>query len=143
MAQCFKKTKTGPSPIDIHVGLRLRTRRSLLGLSQQALGKKGNVKARQIHKYESGINRISAGRLWEFSKILAVPIEYFYQGLEQPDPLETALRGLSDAPQSVFKDNFFIEPENFEILGNYHKIKDQELKSDLRRFLKSMARAYA
>ncbi len=77
-----KRVKPGPSRIDIHVGKRLRTRRSLLGMSQQYLSYECGITFQQIQKYEKGINRISAGRLYELSIILDVPIEYFFHGLK-------------------------------------------------------------
>lgn len=86
-----EKTKGKPDPIDAHVGRRLRARRSLLGMSQAKMAEAIGLTFQQIQKYERGMNRISAGRLWQFSINLEVPIEYFYEGLEggiqrAPDP---------------------------------------------------------
>lgn len=67
--------------IDFYVGKRLRRRRRLLGLTQQALGDKVGIRFQQIQKYECGANRISAARLFELSEALSVPIQYFYEGL--------------------------------------------------------------
>jgi transcriptional regulator with XRE-family HTH domain len=77
-----RKTKGQADPIDVHVGKQLRVRRSLLGLSQEKLADSIGLTFQQIQKYERGINRISAGRLYKFSKILAVPVEFFYTGLD-------------------------------------------------------------
>ena len=68
--------------IDRHVGLRIRERRVMLGLSQQQMADMIGVTYQQAHKYERGINRISAGRLFEISRVLNVPITFFYEGLE-------------------------------------------------------------
>lgn len=78
-----KKTKPGPSDIDIHAGKRLRVRRILLGLSQQYLAQECGISFQQIQKYENGKNRISAGRLYELSIILDVPTDYFFMGLRK------------------------------------------------------------
>lgn len=78
-----KKTKPGPSAVDIHAGKRLRIRRCLLGISQQVLAEQSGVSFQQIQKYEKGINRISAGRLYEFSVILGVPTDYFFWGCDR------------------------------------------------------------
>lgn len=142
MTKRCQKRKAVPSATDKYVGKRLRLRRSVLGISQQKLAKECDITFQQIQKYEQGTNRISAGRLWEFSTILEVPIDYFYKGLNRPNTLETTLQELSDAPQMIFEDNFFIEPENFEILCNYHKITNTQLKSHFRTFLKSLAQAF-
>ena len=67
--------------VDIHLGRRLRSRRRILGLSQNDLGLVLGVRFQQIQKYECGANRVSAARLWELAKILDVSIDYFFEGL--------------------------------------------------------------
>ena len=67
--------------VDIHLGRRLRSRRRILGLSQNDLGQVLGVRFQQIQKYECGANRVSAARLWELAKILDVSIDYFFDGL--------------------------------------------------------------
>ena len=69
--------------IDLHLGKRLRRRRRLLGLTQQQLADLIGVTYQQAHKYERGINRVSAGRLFEVAQVLSVPVNYFFDGLEQ------------------------------------------------------------
>ena len=68
---------TNNNAIDMHVGKRVRLRRTLLGMSQEQLGAELNVTFQQVQKYERGANRISASRLWDISQILDVPISYF------------------------------------------------------------------
>jgi len=65
-------------PVDIHVGARLRQRRHLVGLSQSKLSESVGLTFQQIQKYERGTNRISSSRLYEFAKVLAVPVSYFF-----------------------------------------------------------------
>lgn len=77
------KTKGTPSKVDIHVGARLRTRRGVMGLSQEALANKVGLTFQQIQKYERGTNRISAGRLYELAQILEVPVSYFFDEIEE------------------------------------------------------------
>jgi transcriptional regulator with XRE-family HTH domain len=69
--------------IDRYVGARIRERRIMLGLTQQQLADLIGVTYQQAHKYERGINRVSAGRLFEVSQVLSVPVSYFFDGLEQ------------------------------------------------------------
>ena len=69
------------SAADRHVGARIRERRTMLGLSQQQLAGMIGVTYQQAHKYERGLNRISAGRLFEIAEVLAVPIAWFFEGL--------------------------------------------------------------
>ncbi len=94
----FRATKGRPTPIDAHVGSRVRQRRMLLGMSQERLGKAVGLTFQQIQKYERGTNRIGAGRLFTLSKVLSVPIAFFYE--EMPRALAAAgakARGFSDA----------------------------------------------
>src|SRR5262249_38137644 len=69
--------------IDRHVGARIRERRIMLGLTQQQLADLIGVTYQQAHKYERGINRVSAGRLFEVAQVLSVPVSHFFEGLEQ------------------------------------------------------------
>ena len=71
--------------IDDYVGKRLRRRRRLLGLTQQALGEMVGIRFQQIQKYECGANRVSAARLFELAEALGVPVQYFYEGLSERD----------------------------------------------------------
>jgi transcriptional regulator with XRE-family HTH domain len=71
--------------IDRHVGARVRERRIMLGLTQQQLADLIGVTYQQAHKYERGINRVSAGRLFEIAQVLSVPVGYFFEGLEGQD----------------------------------------------------------
>ena len=73
---------------DRHVGARIRERRIMLGLSQQQMADMIGVTYQQAHKYERGINRISAGRLYEIAQVLRVPIEYFFEELVSTDGRE-------------------------------------------------------
>ena len=77
------------SSIDRHVGTRIRERRIMLGLSQQQMADMIGVTYQQAHKYERGINRISAGRLYEITRVLNVPITYFFEGLDITEDDET------------------------------------------------------
>ncbi len=71
----------GPRPVDVHVGGRVRDRRTLIGMSQTELGKRVGLTQQQTQKYENGMNRIAASRLWQFSLILGQPISWFFEGI--------------------------------------------------------------
>jgi transcriptional regulator with XRE-family HTH domain len=91
------EVETRPSPranaADHHVGARIRERRIMLGLSQQQLAQMIGVTYQQAHKYERGLNRISAGRLYEISQVLGVPVSWFFDGLQRTDqPAEMTQR---------------------------------------------------
>ena len=76
--------KKQPNPIDIHVGGRIRLRRTMLGMSQEKLGEHLGITFQQVQKYEAGVNRVAASRLWIMAEALQVPITYFFEGLETP-----------------------------------------------------------
>jgi len=78
-----KRSTTRTQDIDRHVGARIRERRIMLGLTQQQLADLIGVTYQQAHKYERGINRVSAGRLFEIAQVLAVPVNYFFDGLDE------------------------------------------------------------
>ena len=75
--------------IDRHVGARMRERRILLGLTQQQMAELIGVTYQQAHKYERGLNRISAGRLFEIAQVMGVPVAWFFEGLGGGDGIST------------------------------------------------------
>ena len=72
-----------PNPIDLYVGSRVRMRRSLLGMSQERLAAELGVTFQQVQKYERGLNRIGASRLWDLAQVLGVTVDFFYQDIDQ------------------------------------------------------------
>jgi transcriptional regulator with XRE-family HTH domain len=80
------KGRRSSGRIDKHVGARIRERRTMLALTQQQLAEMIGVTYQQAHKYEHGINRVSAGRLYEFACALNAPITYFYEGVDDKRP---------------------------------------------------------
>jgi transcriptional regulator with XRE-family HTH domain len=80
MAKAFKGGGRGTTPVDIHVGQKIRARRNLLGMSQTELADAAGITFQQVQKYEKGANRVGAGRLQQFSETLGVPPSYFFEG---------------------------------------------------------------
>jgi transcriptional regulator with XRE-family HTH domain len=120
------KPKRGRSTVvtDNHVGGRIRERRIMLGLTQQRLAEMIGVSCQQAHKYERGINRVSAGRLFEIASALSAPITYFYEGIGQEGPRQITLH----------------QRMQLEIARNFAEIrneKHQEAVSQLARVLTS------
>ncbi len=103
--------------IDLHVGKRLRRRRRLLGLTQQSLAEEVGIRFQQIQKYECGANRVSAARLFELSEALSVPIQYFYEGLSESDPL---MRGIVD-PEIIAPD-VLSKKETMDLVRAYYSM---------------------
>ena len=77
----------GPDPVDAHVGRRVRELRVLAGLSQDALAQRVGITFQQLQKYESGANRISAGRLWRLAEALGAPVAWFFEDMLEPPPV--------------------------------------------------------
>ena len=73
--------ESGPRPVDVHVGGRVKARRTLIGMSRLGLGKHLGLSFKQIQKYEKGMNRIGASRLWVISLVLGRPISWFFEGI--------------------------------------------------------------
>ena len=86
---------TNNNAVDVHVGKRVRLRRTLLGMSQEQLGASLNITFQQVQKYERGANRISASRLWDISQILGVQISYFFDDMTD----DTCLLYTSPSPR--------------------------------------------
>ncbi|WP_347138486.1 helix-turn-helix transcriptional regulator [Paracoccus sp. SSK6] len=83
--------------VDVHVGKRIRHRRWMIGMTQQQLADKVGIKFQQIQKYETGMNRVSASRLWDIARAVDVPVSFFFEGLHESDmPEEVAGDILAD-----------------------------------------------
>lgn len=121
--------------IDLHVGKRLRRRRRLLGLTQQNLATEVGIRFQQIQKYECGANRVSAARLFELSEALAVPVQYFYEGLSDQDKFS-----MDDAPDILAPD-VLSKKETMDLVRAYYSMGEGPRKHllDLAKSLQSKA----
>src|ERR671926_593637 len=98
-----------PNPIDVRVGARLRLRRNMLRLSQEKLGEAIGLTFQQVQKYERGANRIGASRLHELSRVLDVPISFFF---DDTDPVRApAIGGFAEPPAEAFESDPLGKPE--------------------------------
>lgn len=128
-----------PSPIDVHVGTRIRLRRTLLGMSQERLGDALGLTFQQVQKYERGVNRVGASRLFDLSRVLDVPISFFFD--DMPDTLSgTAARrnaGFTDGQDAV-GDDTMSRRETLELVRAYYRIGDPALRKKVFELIKSM-----
>lgn len=135
-----RKTKGVPDEVDVHVGGRLRVRRSLLGLSQEKLANAIGLTFQQVQKYERGVNRISAGRLYQFSRILDVSVTYFYENMAG----ESSAIGMSDNSQDGFhydgESDMMKNKETIDLLRAYYTIENASARQDILKFIKSMGK---
>jgi len=130
-------------PIDIHVGRRVHQRRALLGMSQTALGKAAGLTFQQIQKYERGANRLSASRLYEFARILDVPVEFFFDeisgGDQRASPTKKGQR-VYPAPKGRSADPL-TKRETLEFVRAYFKIRNPSVRREIASMVKALGRA--
>lgn len=122
-----------PNPVDIHVGGRLRLQRTLVGLSQGTLGDEVGLTFQQIQKYERGANRIGASRLFEFSRILSVPVSFFFDGIS--DDLDSAdvrfERGMQYKKEGLPTQDTMAKRETLELVRAYYGIEDPKVRDSI------------
>ncbi len=141
-----KRGSSAYNPIDVHVGARLRARRTLLGLSQMALGDAMGITFQQLQKYESGSNRISASRLYDGSKLLDVDIGYFFDEMDQTikseSPARLIQRKSKRSPRKPPKsEDPLHKRETLELVRAYYRITDPKIRGHVRKLIQSTASA--
>lgn len=104
-------------PVDIHVGKRVRHRRWMVGMTQQQLAEKVGIKFQQIQKYETGMNRVSASRLWDMATALSVPVDFFFDGLEN---------NADDIDDDALPGDFLADKEALELVRSYYAIPENQ-----------------
>jgi transcriptional regulator with XRE-family HTH domain len=130
-----------PSPVDLHVGSRVRLRRTLLGMSQEKLGNAVGLTFQQIQKYERGANRIGASRLYDMARVLDVPVQFFFDEM----PVESVsadyqpLSGATDPGSAAPEQDPMAKRETLELVRTYYRIPN----ANLRRKLFDLAKALA
>ncbi len=112
-----KKRLEMKHPVDVHVGKRIRHRRWMLGMTQQQLAEKVGIKFQQIQKYETGMNRVSASRLWDISEALGVSVSFFFEGLDA----SAGTAATSAVPQDLLADK-----EALELIRSYYAIPENQ-----------------
>jgi len=121
-------------PVDIYVGDRLRARRTLLGLTQEALAGAVGLTFQQIQKYERGTNRIGASKLFMFSQRLGVSVGYFFEGIgsDLGDPAAGYAVGMDYQRNNPPAQDIMNRHETLELVRAYYQLKDAEKHHPLR-----------
>ncbi len=127
--------KDGPHPVDVHVGSRVRMRRTLLGMSQEKVADVLGLTFQQHQKYEKGSNRISASRLFELSKILDVPVSFFFE--EMPTNMDS-IKQETSALQGVAFDPL-TKRETLELVRAYYRISNPAIRESIAALTRAMA----
>lgn len=118
-------------PVDVHVGKRIRHRRWMVGMTQQQLGEVVGIKFQQIQKYETGMNRVSASRLWDIAAALEVSISFFFEGIEDEAVVVDELIKPNE------RGDLLADKEALELVRSYYAIPEQQRRRlfDLARVL--------
>lgn len=139
-----------PSPIDVHVGSRVRLRRTLLGMSQERLGEALGLTFQQVQKYERGVNRVGASRLYDLSRVLDVPISFFFDDMPMGGgSVSFAQRnhGVSEPGQEPFgaasglPADLMQQRETLELVRAYNRIQDPAIRKRVFDLIKAMTPA--
>ncbi len=131
-----------PHPVDVHVGARVRIRRTLLGLSQTSLGDAIGLSFQQVQKYERGTNRMGSSRLYDLARVLDVPIKYFFDDMPAAVAASSPAqrRGRAKKPPD-YKLDPLAERETLELVRVYYEIKDVNVRKRLRELAKALGAA--
>jgi transcriptional regulator with XRE-family HTH domain len=134
--------RTGkPNPVDVHVGSRVRLRRTLLGLSQEKLGDALGLTFQQVQKYERGANRIGASRLFDLSRVLDVPVSFFFDDMSSDMP--TKKPAVDIDLEDVAPGGFDVDPmarrETLELVRAYYRIRDPLVRKRVFELAKALA----
>ena len=127
-----------PNPIDVQVGSRVRLRRNMLGLSQEKLGEAIGLTFQQVQKYERGANRIGASRLHELSRVLDVPVSFFFDDMD-PVRAPAIPGGFAEPPAEAFESDPLRKRETVELIEAYFAIEDAAVRRRLFELAKTLA----
>jgi transcriptional regulator with XRE-family HTH domain len=138
MAKATKGGGRGATPVDVHIGQKIRARRNLLGLTQTDLANAAAITFQQIQKYERGTNRVGASRLQQFSDALGVPPSYFFDGAptvgkKQPAPQEGEL-----SEETIV--SFLGTREGAALVRAFIAIKEKPVRQNVIAFLGTLKR---
>lgn len=124
-------------PVDVHVGKRVRHRRWMVGMTQQQLGDIVGIKFQQIQKYETGMNRISASRLWDIAQALGVSISFFFEGFDGEESVPEAATAVAE----IQRGDLLADKEALELVRSYYAIPEAQRRRlfDLARVLSDVA----
>lgn len=135
-----------PRPVDGHVGTRVRLRRTMLGMSQEKLAGALGLTFQQVQKYERGTNRIGSSRLFELTKVLDVPIAYFFEEMPAEIAATATTRGPISLAESVgpaYEADTMTKRETLELVRAYYKIKNPKVRKRIFDLAKACAKADA
>jgi transcriptional regulator with XRE-family HTH domain len=130
------------NPVDVHVGSRVRFRRMLLGMSQERLGERLGLTFQQVQKYEKGVNRIGASRLFELARVLGVSVNFFYDDAPDhmaPPAVPASVPGFAEMPAETYAADFLSSREGLELNKAFARITDAKVRKTIVDLVRSLA----
>lgn len=126
--------------INVHVGKQLRLRRTMLGLSQEVIGKGIGVTSQQVQKYEKGTNSMTATRIFEFAQFLKVPVAYFFEGMDKGSNRKNSIvTGVAEEAAEFENEKTASDRESIEALKSFRRIKDHAVRKRIADLLRTMS----
>ncbi|MBO6795688.1 helix-turn-helix domain-containing protein [Maricaulis sp.] len=130
-----KVSPRGPNPVDVHVGSRIRLRRQLLRMSQEKLGDELGVTFQQVQKYERGANRVGASRLYRLSRVLEVPVQFFFEGLNE----KSTISAMAEGDQTPIVYDFIQSSDGVSLAESFSRIKDAKVRRRVLELVRTLA----
>ncbi len=128
-----------PHPVDVHVGARVRMRRTLLGMSQEKLGEAIGLTFQQVQKYERGANRIGSSRLYDVARVLDVPVEFFFEDMPAKVVGNSPSQRRRKAEESSrYERDPIVKRETLELVRAYYKISKPQVRKRLFEVVKAI-----
>jgi transcriptional regulator with XRE-family HTH domain len=136
-------SKGFPNPIDVHVGARIRLRRTLLGISQEKLAEAIGLTFQQVQKYEKGVNRVSSSRLVDLANTLDVSVPYFFEQMSATVQGQTPsmLMDAKKLPKPDDEKDPMVKRETLELVRAYYRIPDPAVRKRLGELVRTVARS--
>ncbi len=132
-----------PNPIDVHVGTRIRLRRTMLGLSQEKLAEELGITFQQVQKYERGLNRVGASRLWDLAQVLNVGVSFFYEDLDDSTKNKSPRNVCNEMnfceSGNPFDVSIFTRKDILDLIRHYNSIQNPKVLKNIQDLVKSLA----
>ena len=138
-----------PNPVDVHVGKRIRLRRTILHITQQQMAEMLGLTFQQVQKYEKGMNRVGASRLWDMSRVLEVPMGFFFEDMDadvaskSPRMLNSERSFTVEDSQRTFDEDPMKKAETLELVRAYYKIPNRSIAKNLFELIVALSKSTA
>lgn len=133
-------SSSNPDPVDIHVGGRVRLRRTLLSMSQEKLASALGITFQQVQKYENGTNRVGASRLFHIAKVLKVPVSFFFEGYNN---MSDDSAQVAETQEGIEASDMLNKKETVDLVRAYYTIEDPIVRKKFLEMIKTFAKTQA